>query len=70
MRYDEYATQFDTTVEQQITVVKVLEDAEEAESEADRLNHLNGAKGVRYWAQVTRMLEAGSVSDDASVGEE
>ena len=42
-----------------VTVVSVLYDLDEARAEALRLNELNGAKGMRYFAQVSRLYPEG-----------
>jgi hypothetical protein len=42
-----------------VTVVSVFFDLEEARLEALRLNELNGAKGLRYEAQVSRLYPEG-----------
>lgn len=58
VRYDQWSEAFESVgVERRITVVKVLDDGDEAQREAARLNTLNGLKGCLYWSQMTRWLE-------------
>lgn len=45
--------------EDNVTVVSVLYDLDEARREVQRLNELNGAKGMRYFAQVSRLYPQG-----------
>lgn len=56
LRFDEPPVDYDGDLAQRIMVVKVLEDADEAERQAARLNELNAGKGCRYWSQVTRLV--------------
>ncbi len=42
--------------EDQFTIKEVVWSAELAAAEVERLNHLNAAKGCRYFAQVTRLF--------------
>jgi len=54
-----------------VTVVSVLYDLDEARSEARRLNELNGAKGMKYFAQVSRLYPGGrgeAEDDDHDAG--
>ena len=59
-----------TPADLRFTVKKVVRDASYAESEAKRLNELNGTKGCHYFVQVTRFeYEAASAkSVDALSG--
>ncbi|HQU43181.1 MAG TPA: hypothetical protein VNH11_16345 [Pirellulales bacterium] len=55
-----------------ISVKAVLDDADEAEREVVRLNHLAG-EGIRYFCQTTRLKrasDAGSVSAGHAANEE
>lgn len=54
IRIDSFASGEDA-----VTVVSVLYNLEEARAEAHRLNELNGAKGMRYYAQVSRLYPEG-----------
>ena len=45
----------DSPIEDQVTVVRVLTDPTLARREVDRLNTVNGHKGVRYFLQTTRL---------------
>jgi hypothetical protein len=45
--------------EDSVTVVSVFYDFDDARFEAQRLNELNGAKGMRYFAQVSRLYPEG-----------
>jgi hypothetical protein len=51
---------FDTelgTVEDCVTITKVLASEAIAKNEVERLNTLNAVKGARYMVQVTRLIE-------------
>lgn len=55
LRYDEYLAGHDVDLSMLISVPKVLEDADAAELEAQRLNDLRPDNGSRYWAVLSRM---------------
>ncbi|MBS45880.1 MAG: hypothetical protein CMH83_22460 [Nocardioides sp.] len=58
LRYDEYLAGHDVDLSMLISVPKVLEDADAAELEAQRLNDLRSDKGSRYWAVLSRIALA------------
>lgn len=58
LRYDEYLAGHDVDPSMLISVPKVLEDADAAELEAQRLNDLRPDNGSRYWAVLSRMAVA------------
>jgi hypothetical protein len=64
IRFDSFATG-----DNAVTVVSVFFDLEEARSEAQRLNALNGDKGMRYEAQVSRLYPQGRVQPTREVSE-
>ena len=55
VRFDDCLAGHTTEVSSLVTVVKVLLDSEAAESEAERLNRLNGDHS-RYWVHATRLV--------------
>jgi pyruvate/2-oxoacid:ferredoxin oxidoreductase alpha subunit len=54
--------------EDSVTVVSVFFDLEVARAEAQRLNELNSAKGLRYFAQVSRLYPDGRGKLDDEAG--
>lgn len=58
LRYDEYLAGHGVDLSMLISVPKVLEDANAAELEAQRLNDLRPDEGSRYWAVLSRMAAA------------
>lgn len=52
-----------------VSVVSVFFDLEEARREAARLNELNGDKGIRYEAQVSRLYPEGRTQSTGEVSE-
>jgi hypothetical protein len=59
IRIDSFAKGADDSA---VTVVSVFFDLDDARSEAQRLNELNGSKGMRYFAQVSRLYPEGRSS--------
>jgi len=55
LRYDGFQNE-STPIENRVTVTAVVNDQSTAHAEVERLNRLNGAKGVRYFWQTTRMV--------------
>jgi hypothetical protein len=51
------------TPEEAITVTKIVSSLDFAKSEVERLNKLNGSKGVTYFWQTTRMQVGDGESD-------
>lgn len=51
----------DVDLQSYITVKEIALTAEEAEREVSRLNVLNLSKGQRYFAQVTRLMDAKAI---------
>jgi hypothetical protein len=64
IRFDSFVADDDS-----VTVVSVFYDLEEARAEAQRLNALNGAKGMRYEAQVSRLYPEGRTESTGQVSE-
>lgn len=62
LRYDEYLAGHDGDLSMLISVPKVLEDANAAELEAQRLNDLRPDEGSRYRAVLSRMAVASAES--------
>ena len=58
MRADLYHD--DAEIEQTVVVKEVVHELAVAAREVERLNRLNGGKGMRYWWQSTRLYPAGS----------
>lgn len=58
LRYDDYLAGHDVDLSMLISVPKVLEDADAAELEAQRLNDLRPDRGSRYWAVLSRIAVA------------
>lgn len=54
LRYDDFQSSA-TSIENRISVVRVVLDEETAKEEVQRLNDLNSEKGCRYFWQATRL---------------
>jgi hypothetical protein len=57
VRYDDYLAHHDVGVDMLIKVVKVYEDEDEANSEAERLSALRPEKSSRYWVVGTKIMK-------------
>jgi hypothetical protein len=57
LRYDEFP-ESGTSIENRISVVRVVPDEATANAEVQRLNMLNRQKGCRYFWQATRLAES------------
>jgi hypothetical protein len=56
LRYDEFQDS-STTIENRVTVTRVMLEEANARAEVQRLNAMNAQKGCRYFMQATRLLE-------------
>lgn len=64
LRYDDYLAGHDVDLSMLISVPKVLEDADAAELEAQRLNDLRPGGGSRYWPVLSRIAVAPAEGTD------